>query len=497
MTIIVILILALSAFLRLYNLPINFVFAGDEEHQAILAQSLIRHFHIIWIGVNAGHLGFYLGPYWAYFTALWLFLSKGDPLITGYISSLIGVLTTLLVIITGSSLFNKKIGLLAGLLYATLPLMVFFDQKYWNPAPIPLLSALMLLSLFKAKTNPRWLILFAAAFGLVFHSHLSLAPLILVAIYWLFKQKIKPGKTIIILSLISFLIMIAPLIAFDYFHKGSNITTPLRYKEITADYRNKINPAHHLNALFGLLGRVWYIKAPSVNADEVIISCAAPSRLDTPANLISISQRFNPPVWLSLTGTAILLLFLLHKKTRQNSNTALLALFIISITGAFIFFPGGAFEYYLLGIFPLLLFLPGVLAGYYPKLELPVTLALIVVVILGIFTVISNKGDFGLAAKINLIKQAAAEIGHEPFELKQTGVCHFYEAWRYLFVLNGKKPERSDSDQGLGWLYPEEISKNPVKYTIILSESRVPVDFDTKGAKILKSGGFTAYIFQN
>lgn len=490
------LILLLAAFLRFYNLSNSFVFAGDEEHQAILAQSLIKDFHIIWIGVNAAHLGFYLGPYWAYFTAFWLYLSKGDPLITGYISSAIGVLTTLLIILIGSSLFNRKTGLLAGLLYATLPLIVFFDQKYWNPTPIPFLSLLMLFTLLKTKENPKWLILFGISAGLIFHTHLSLLPLLLIAAYWLIKQKVKLSKAVIFLSLVSFLLMLAPLIAFDYFHKGSNITTPFRYKEITSDYRNRINPSQHLPALFQVLGRVWYIQTPSNNGDEVITSCTDASRIGNP-KVAGISQRFTPPVWLSILGSSVLLLFLFNKRTWKKEANTLLALFLISIISAFLLFPGGAFEYYLLGIFPLLAFLPGILIDYFPKFKILIIFASLLASILGIITVITNNPEFGLGAKQALIKQVSAITDDQPFELKQTGLCHFYEGWRYLFVLDGKKPERSQSDQGLGWLYPDEITDKPAKYTVIFSESRVPVSFDTKGAKTIKSGGFTAYIFKN
>lgn len=490
------LILLISLILRLYNLPDSFIFAGDEEYQAILAQSLIKNFHIIWVGVNAAHLGFYLGPYWTYFTAFWLFLSKGDPLIIGYISSLIGVITTFLIILTSRSLFGKTTGLLAGLLYATLPLMVFLDQKYWNPTLIPFLSLLLLLSLFKTKKNPKWLVLFAAGFGLVFHTHLSLVSLIFIAGYWLIKQKIKPSRQTILLSLAAFLFMLTPLIAFDYFHKGSNITTPLRYKEITSDYRNKINPSHHFQALFQVLGRTWYIKPPSINADEVITSCADASRIDNP-KVIGFSQRFNPPVWLSILGTSLLLIFLLSRRTWKKESATLLSLFLITLIGAFLLFPGGAFEYYLLGVFPLLMFLPGILTDYFPKLKTLIISVIFLTAVLGIFTVLTNKPEFGLGVKNTLIKQVISHIDNAPFELKQTGLCHFYEGWRYLFIVNGKKPERSDSDQGLGWLYPDEVTNKPAKYTVIFSESRVPVNFDTKGATILKSGGFAAYIFKN
>lgn len=493
----ILLIIILAAILRFYNLPENFVFAGDEERQTILAQSIVKDFHIIWIGVNAAHLGFYLGPYWTYFTSFWLYLSEGDPLITGYISSTIGVITTLLVIVVGSVVFNRWVGILIGLLYASLPLMVFYDQRYWNPSLIPLLTHLMFLSLYKLKQNPLMAIIFSTSYGMVFHTHLSLFPIIFVAIFWIINQKIKLSKKILFLSLLSFLIMLFPLITFDYFHKGSNITTPLRFGEISSEGVNKINPIHHFKALFETLGRIWYLKPNSINSDEVIAQCAPSSRTDTKKGLAVYSKRFNPPLVLSFLGTGILVLFLLNRKTLQVKSHLLLGLFILAVVISFLFFPGPSFEYYLLGIFPLILFLPGILMDYYKKLQILVILVVLILSILGIFTVLTNRSDFGLAAKKSLVQQVIAFINTKPFEIKQTGICHTYEGWRYLFVLEGKTPERSDSDQGMGWLYADEITTNPAKYTVIMSESRVPTQFDIKGVKSFSSGGFTAYIFKN
>lgn len=495
------LILLIAVILRFYNLPENFIFAGDEEHQAILAKSIVSDFHIIWIGVNAAHLGFYLGPYWVYFTAFWLMLSGGDPLITGYVASTIGVLTTILLILVGSTVFNKRVGLIAGLLYTTLPLIVFFDQKYWNPTLIPLLSLMMFLALYKLKQNPSMAILFSLSYGLVFHIHLSLVPFIFVAIFWIIKEKIKLSKKIIFLSLISFLLMVAPLLAFDFFHKGTNITTPLRFKEISADPVNKINPAHHFQALFQTLGRIWYLKPYGINSDEIIAQCASSSRTDTKAELDLISQRFNPSILLSMLGLVILLIFLINKLTWQKQSSSLLAQLILSIIIFFLFFPGAAFEYYLLGIFPLLLFLPGILTDYFKQFRNLIILVVFILSILGVFTIFTSSPQFGLNVKKLLIQQVANVIGDEPFDLKQTGICHSYEGWRYLFVLYGKKPERSDSDTGLGWLYQSEINLKPIKYTVILSEARVPIQFDVKdagayNAKIIKVGGFSAYILK-
>lgn len=495
--ILVIFILLISSVLRFYNLPNVFVFAGDEEYQAILAQTIVKHFHLIWIGVGAAHTGFYLGPYWTYFTAFWLWLSKGDPLVTGYISSFIGVLTTLLTIITGWQLFGKRVGLISGLLYATLPLIVFFDQKYWNPTLIPFLSLLILLALSKMKKNQNWAILLSGCLGLIFHTHLSLFPLIFVAGFWLIKQKIKLSKRVIFLSIAAFLLIIAPLIAFDYFHKGSNILTFLRFNQISSDPVNKINPRHHFQAFFQTLGRIWYIAPFGNNSDEIITSCTSTSRIGSSLLTDQISRRFNPPPLLSLFGLAIFVLFLLSKYTWQKQNYSLLALFILSITGFFLFFPGGAFEYYLLGIFPLLLFLPAILIEYYKQLKLVIISIAILASILGIFTVISNNPEFGLGVKKPLIQQSIKLINNQPFDIKQTGICHFYEGWRYLFILNGKKPQRSQSDEGLGWLYSSEITDQKTRYTIILSETRAPINFEVKGSTILRSEGFSAYIFTN
>ncbi len=494
---IVFLILLISLFLRFYNLPQSFVFAGDEEYQATLAQTIVSDFHIIWVGVNAAHLGFYLGPYWTYFTAFWLWLSNGNPLITGFISSIIGVSTTLLIIYTGSTLFNQKIGIIAGLLYATLPLMIYFDQKYWNPTLVPFLSLLVLLSLYKLKQNPNWAILLALAGGLIFHTHLSLVPLLFLIPFWIKSKKIKLPKKSFILSLIIFLIMLFPLIAFDYFHKGSNITTPLRFNEISSNPVNKVNPTHHFQALFQSMGRIWYLKPFGNNSDEVITSCTSVSRLDALNIVDKISKRTTPPFLLSLFGIGILIIFLFHKLTWHQSNTRLLALFILSIIFFFLLFPGAAFEYYLLGIFPLILFLPGILMEYFNKLKYPLILAVITASTLGVFTILTNNPEFGLEVKKSLIQKTLSVIDDETFELKQTGICHFYEGWRYLFVINGKIPQKSDSDLGLGWLYPTEVSTETAKYSIVLSEERAPLNFDISLATIIPSGGFKAYIFKN
>lgn len=499
----IIFILLIAAFLRFYRLNDLFVFGGDEEYQSILAQSIVDNFHIIWIGVTAGHLGFYLGPFWTYFTSFWLFLSKGDPLITGYVSSSIGVLTTAFIIYTGYKLFNKAVGLIAGLLYATLPLIVFFDQKYWNPTLVPFLSLTLLLSLSQVRLRPKWWLVFFVMFGLIFHIHLSLLTYGLIAIFLLLSRKNSfslQSRRFIFLGVLIFLMIYSPLIVFDYFHKGSNITTPLRFKQFSSSPTTRINPQLHFDVLFQTLGRIWYLDRGSVNADEILFGCAGTSYIDSFSKKVDeISTRTQSKFWLSFLSLAMLVWIVIYSFTKNIFNQKLLILAIISIAVSFLFFPGGAHEYYLLGIFPLILFLPGILISIINNQFFQKGILSLVVIcsILGIFKVINTSDDFGINNKKRLINKTLNIIGTASFEVDQSGICHQFGGWRYLLKLAGRSPERSATDESLGWLYADEITSKEAWYRVIFHEARVPIDFDINKAIIISEGGFKAYIFKN
>lgn len=484
----VICVLMIAGFLRLYRLPDLFIFSGDEEYQSILAMTLVKHLHIIWIGVNAGHLGFYLGPFWTYFTALFLFLSKGNPLITGYVAAIIGVATTALIIYTGQKLFSFFVGLSAGLLYATLPLMVFFDQKYWNPSLVPFLSVGMFLSLSQVRFYPKWWWVFFGLFGLVFHTHLSLIPFGLIAIFLFLKDQKHPK--IYLIGGIIFLIIYSPLIFFDYFHKGSNITTVFRLNEFSSSPSVAIAPIRHFEVLFQTLGRIWYLKDHTSNADNVLFACSPFAYLDNTSLLAQrVSSRTEPNFWVSLISLIILLYFLISSYLKNNFNQRLLAASILSIIIAYLFLPIATHEYYLLGIFPLILFIPGILLNRMgKKLWLPV----LTISLLGVITTISAKDDFGFHHKQQLINQVLNIVGSNTFEIDQVGLCQHYGGWRYLFKLAGRTPQKSTTDANLGWLYPDEMTSGLAKYKVVFHESRVDPQTKLKNATTLFEGGFRA-----
>jgi hypothetical protein len=116
--------------------------------------------------------------------------------------------------------------------------------------------------------------------------------------------------------------------------------------------------------------------------------------------------------------------------------------------------------------------------------------------ILSINTIITATPEYGLANKIDLIKDVMLIVKNDSFEIKEEGLCHTSGGWRYLFKKFGRLPERSPSDRSVGYLFPEEISKKTAKFLIIISEKRIPMKTNTSVTKVIERGGFKAYLYQ-
>lgn len=489
-------ILLISIFLRFYKVQDLFVFTGDEEHQLSIAQTIVKNFHIEWVGVSSADTEFYLGPFWEYFGALWLYISKGDPAIVAYIASMIGVATTLLVYVAGRIMFGGVAAALASLLYATLPLIIYYDRKFWNPALTSLTSLALFVSLYKTKDSPKWWILTAFLFGLVFHVHLSLVPLGLVILYWFWKKNNKVSPKIILVCAVVFFITVSPLIGFEYFHKFSNLKTPIRVVNMVKNSPSRINPLGHIGQLFKSLGRVWYLYPYRSNSDEVLHSCS-PNFTNRSLHQIGTTTTTSGNIFLlSVFSFGLLAWFFLRPLTWKKGNTRLLGLFLLTILVSYIFLPNTPLEYYLLGIFPLFLFLPVFLFQSLKGIaKIGLLSALLALSLLGIFTVLTASDQYGLLVKHKLITEVAAFIGDKKYELEAGGLCHKYEGWRFLFKAYAKKPERSFTDGTLGWLYSDEIGRDEADYKVLVSEARIADKIPEGYKTAISEGGFKAYIY--
>lgn len=491
------LVILLSAFLRFYNLNQTFVFTIDEEYLTTFAQTVVDNFHVLWIGMSISN-GFYLGPLLIYITAFFLSISESNPLFLASVTAFLGVLSTLLTFLVGWKMFGYRVGLLAGLLYATSPLIVFFDQRYWNDSPVIFLSLVMIFSLYQTLRSPKWWIVFAIAAGLMFHTHLSIFPYLFLAVFIFLKKFREVPKKIFAISLAVFLMLYSPLLVFDYFHNWDNLRLPLRLIQGEHAVSSEGNISDRFQVLFQTLGRLFYLSPYSLTVDENHWGCTGLSKNGVPVEIDKTSTHTVPPIWLSGIFLGVLIWFLSVKKTWKKPERKILAISIILLFASFLLFSTGALEYYLLGVFPLLLFLPAILISDLPGVLQKIGYVLVLTVAgLGIFTVINTNSSLGIGSQHEIVKGVMGVVGNDPFELKELGGCRGYAGWRYLFFAFGRAPARASIDSTYGWLYPKQISSGPVRYSVIVVESRALPNVNYPGAVEITKGGFKAFVLRN
>jgi len=496
--VLLLLIIFLTAFLRFHNLEKIYVFNFDEEYQATYAWTLVKDFHPIWIGVSSSFLDFYLGPYFTYFTAFLSYFSKGDPMLHAYFAAGLGVFTTVLIFLTGWKIFNLTTGIVASLLYASLPILVFFDQKYWNTMFTPIIVLLLFVTLYLVKKSLWYWTAFAALLGAMLETHLEPVPLFLIGIWNFLKGGFFKNIKLVLVSLIIFAFFYWPLAVFDYYHNFSNLTLFTRIGSGFSESRIVFNPIAKIKSLFDAMGRFWYLRPGNPNADEINLSCTSLSVKPEFKIIDQYAKRTYASPFLSILTLVLLGYFLWTSFTGKSRQNKLLSVFLIVAVLAFIVFPGGSSEYYALQFLVLFTLVPGILIGQLKKNFQLISIILIMVIAgLGINTVLYSSDEFSLGPKKKIISGVMNEIGNSSFSVEGRGICHDYEGWRYLFKIYGKVPAQSYTDKELGWLYPEEIEKNKPKYTVILSEERIPLTEDLSNLPSLRDGGYRAYIRKN
>lgn len=453
-------------FLRFYKVADLFVFGTDEEYQAHLAWTIYHHFHIIWIGVSlalgtANFEGFYLGPGFTYLSAFLFHLSKADPVIWGYFSSLFGVIIAVSIYYIGLKVFNRKVGLIALVWYGFSSLMVFFDRRFWNFTPIPFLSIWIYYTLVKAKKDTRWFIVAAICLTASLHSHLVLMVYLIPFGYLLLKKRrdIKPF-TWALMSFSSF-ILLSPLILFEYFKKGQNIFLPIR-----------------------LLARMHTGAGGSIHHGFTLL-------------LQSISELFfaEPydafifPLGISFIafGGVFFLLFFLFKKSHSFSHILLGSISIFYLA-MIIMWPGDVHTDYLLGFFPLFALLIGYGTSY---LNTKILLAgALIFITFNSYSLLTSKTAYGLNTNKKLVQKVSHYVGEKSFYLDNR-TNDLFGGFRYLFKIYGKLPTASTSDNRFGWLYPNEISSIKPQLRVIIGSE----DPTQKPIHSIKGEGYNAYIY--
>jgi len=228
-----ILILFLASFLRLYRIGGYLTFLGDEGRDGLVWLRMIRNGKFTLIGPQTSIGNMYLGP-------LYYYLMLPFYLVFGIIGPSIGVaffgiLTTFLLWYFGKSWFSQKVGLASAFFYAISPTAIIFSRSSWNPNVMPFFSILTIWGVWQCwqKDNFVWLPVIGITLSFAIQSHyLGLLLIPVVGIFYLFKlkeiltKKNKMAKSILALSVAAAILFgfltIVPLIWFDLRHNFIN-----------------------------------------------------------------------------------------------------------------------------------------------------------------------------------------------------------------------------------------------------------------------------------
>ena len=225
-------ILLLAAYLRLYNISGYMTFLGDEGRDALVVKQMIVDHKWTLLGPTASVGGFFLGPIYYYFMLPFLWAWRLDPTGPAVMVALFGVATVYLLYRSGRDMFGSWVGIVASALYALSPVVIAYSRSSWNPNIVPFFSLLMIFLLWRFAENGKLRNIVGAGIcmgiGLQLHYlFLFLFPVaaIWVLVYAKVRERIKTG----ILGMMGFLVGFAPFLLFELRHGFPNTQSIIQF----------------------------------------------------------------------------------------------------------------------------------------------------------------------------------------------------------------------------------------------------------------------------
>ncbi|HEX8931915.1 MAG TPA: glycosyltransferase family 39 protein [Patescibacteria group bacterium] len=253
--IILVSILLVAAYLRLWGIGDYMTFLGDEGRDVLVAKGILEG-HFTLLGPRASAGDFFLGPIYYYMIAPWLWLFRMDPVGPSVMVALIGIVTVWLTYYVGKKWFNETAGLIAAALYAVSPVVIIYSHSSWNPNVLPFFALLLIWLLYKttqAKNVTRYFISVGFLLGIALQLHYLSLFLVLTVLAYTFWAKWYTVRKIQIINILrhyleislGFLIGFAPFLAFEFRHGFPNIRAILGFV-----FSDTLQKTYETNATF-------------------------------------------------------------------------------------------------------------------------------------------------------------------------------------------------------------------------------------------------------
>ncbi len=436
--------LLLAYVLRVSNIANGMPFIGDQGWFYLSARDLILEGKIPLVGITSSHIWLHQGPLWTYMLAPVLFLFGFNPVSGAFITIFFGVLSAFLIYKLGSEMFSKNAGLIASLLYASSPLIVFFDRIPFDPGPIPFFTLLYFYSIFKwlkgeKKFFPVIFLLVAILYNLELATFTLVFPLLIIFFYGFFTKKdwllkiLK--KDTLLWSLVLFLIPMIPVIIYDFSH-GFNQTIIFLGWTIYKPFSALIK--HSFGNSFSSLSTTIFFLFESVR------------------KILLINNQI-ASILIFLTGS-----FILINKIRLKRDTASAILVLISF-----FSLGGILinqtssDAYLPIIFPFIILTAAIFFDYFIKVFKPTALILVGVILLNSLATLSSDKINYFAERMMVTNKIIKLAQGQNYNLVGKGEGSQYESFtmNYEYLLWWKKNPVSKKNEKLKIVIYEKDNK--------------------------------------
>ncbi len=230
--ILLLLILVVASYMRLYRIADYMTFLGDEGRDVIIVKRFVTQGDIMLIGPGTSIGNMYLGPLYYYMMAPALFLAGYSPVGPAVMIALLGIATVFLVWFATRSWFGEIAGLVAAFLYAISPTVIIYSHSSWNPNIMPFFALLSVWAMWKVWHDKAywWLALVGISVAAALQSHyLALLLVPVLGLFWLLtlyqSHQAKTLKRFLLYSVsggVLFLLLMSPLAIFDVRHNYMN-----------------------------------------------------------------------------------------------------------------------------------------------------------------------------------------------------------------------------------------------------------------------------------
>lgn len=436
-------ILVLASFLRLYRIADYAEFLGDQGRDVVIVAKMIHTLRPTFIGPQTSIGNMYLGPWFYYLMIPSLLLANFNPVGPAVFIALMGVATVALLYYCTSNWFGKSAALIASFLYAVSPVVIKYSSFSWNPNIMPFFALLFIWSLSKIffASRPRYLLLASLSFIFCLNSHylalLLLGPLALYTLIFIFNHRrslitLKPYFLSGLKASGLFLLSLVPLVLFDLKHHGQNVNAIIAF---FTDRQQTVN----LKAYKALPGFF-----PLLN--QIITS------------LLAAHNTFWGQL-VTLILVVALAIYMLDHFLRHRLSQPLVLIIIWLVVGVIglALYKQHIYDHYFGFIYPSLFILTGVILAWLWQLHL-VTKCLAVIAFAGLvyLATIQNPFNFAPNHQISSTKAVAqfvlTKAAGQPFNFALLAKQNYDPPYRY-FIAQSQNELKLVSDQKTAQLF--------------------------------------------